>query len=527
MIQIEKTLSNFIKEQFPDFYKEEGPDFIAFMTNYFEFLEKEGYPINLSRNLPEIRDIDSTIEPFLQYFSAKYMRNIPKQVVGNKREFVKRIKDLYRSKGSDNGFKLLFRLLYDEDIDIYLPKNDILKASDGVWVEENIIELTKSSINKDMVDKLIEGFDSGATAFVSDYREFFVKGRTVNIAVLDNISGDFQADEFLLWEGIDRTLAPRILGSPVEFEVVSSISGIPINTILESDDLDTRGEGIKNIVTNTFVGSGVINFTLENGGTGYSLDADISITSGSNTSGQDANFVIQSITDTSLFLNNNLVIEPYSNVQLDSTTFAFDVSDDSSLSTANLETMIDVGLVIEFIEVGTIERIRTINPGSNYDGDVNVSVIDPYTSRLNVSENGGIRGKNATVLGLGEIGNVVTDLRIIDSGFGYNDSDIIRFQGIDDPNLFLNARIIKGGLGKKEGRWFTNRGFLNSDKYLHDNHFYQEYSYEIFSKNSIDKYIDVLKQTVHIAGNEVFGKYIIFNDKKRSPEIIESSLIQT
>ena len=55
-------ISNQIQHQFPSFYREEGQNFIAFVKAYYEFLEQEGYPIQLSRDLYELRDVDSTTE---------------------------------------------------------------------------------------------------------------------------------------------------------------------------------------------------------------------------------------------------------------------------------------------------------------------------------------------------------------------------------------------------------------------------------------------------------------------------------
>ena len=65
---IEKKISNLIESQFPQFYQEEGPDFILFMKAYYEWLESEGQAVNQARNLFDYRDIDNTLENFLEFF---------------------------------------------------------------------------------------------------------------------------------------------------------------------------------------------------------------------------------------------------------------------------------------------------------------------------------------------------------------------------------------------------------------------------------------------------------------------------
>lgn len=43
---IETTISNLVKNQFPEFYQEEGPVFVAFVQKYFEWLETEASVAN-------------------------------------------------------------------------------------------------------------------------------------------------------------------------------------------------------------------------------------------------------------------------------------------------------------------------------------------------------------------------------------------------------------------------------------------------------------------------------------------------
>ena len=39
---IERTISNLIAQQFPAIYRDEGPVFVAFVTEYYKWLEEEG-----------------------------------------------------------------------------------------------------------------------------------------------------------------------------------------------------------------------------------------------------------------------------------------------------------------------------------------------------------------------------------------------------------------------------------------------------------------------------------------------------
>ena len=114
MRQLERFISPFIANQFPSIYKEEGPLFIAFVKAYFEWLETQDQVLYDSRRLLEYKDIDKTVDIFINEFKKKYMFPIPEDIAGDKRLLQKHIKEVYGSKGTERGLKLLFQLLKKE-----------------------------------------------------------------------------------------------------------------------------------------------------------------------------------------------------------------------------------------------------------------------------------------------------------------------------------------------------------------------------------------------------------------------------
>ena len=104
---------------------------------------------------------------------------------------------------------------------------------------------------------------------------------------------------------------------------------------------------------------------------------------------------------------------------------------------------------------------------------------------------------------------IVTEVEVISSGFGYSNGVALTLTNTVNAQLQIVGSAIDITNGKSEGFWKDNRGKLNSDKYIHDNKYYQEYSYEIRSRLSLNVYSDILKKLLHIAGTELFGKTII------------------
>ena len=62
--------------------------------------------------------------------------------------------------------------------------------------------------------------------------------------------------------------------------------------------------------------------------------------------------------------------------------------------------------------------------------------------------------------------------------------------------------------GIATGFWTEENSHLNSNKKLHDNKYYQEYSYDIQTGISLDRYRRLVKDVLHVAGTELFGTVI-------------------
>lgn len=134
-------------------------------------------------------------------------------------------------------------------------------------------------------------------------------------------------------------------------------------------------------------------------------------------------------------------------------------------------------------------------------------------------------GNNAIISANVKTANgIATALEVVDSGYGYaQDEDL---QLVNPDNIFIisgRSQLERQGTG--EGFWRSTAGFLNNDKRLHDGKYYQAFSYEVQTELSLDRYSDVLKKIVHVAGMEMFGKVVLRPVIDLSPQI-ESSVVQ-
>lgn len=515
MREIEDFISSQVREQFPNFYKSEGEDFIHFVKVYYEFLEQDGEFLNDSRNLFEFRDIDTTIERFLTSFQEKYMHGIPTNVLGDRRFLQKHILDLYRSKGSIEGVSLLFRLLYNEDVQVRIPSYDILKTSDGKWTEKQYIEISYNPNNESFQDEFITGASSGATAVVNTYEERIVNGRRIYILFVTAVSGQFQSSEIITFPGLAVSDAPTIVGSPNTFVITGSKSGFSIGDFVTIDsNTAVIGKGLKFVVSDVRDSQGgIIKFSIVDGGTRYSVDGVVFVTTGSNTTGSGADFIISSISNTSIFAFNLEVIDDYKTVLLNAADYGFPPG-----GAEDKNTILGDAFSFTNVDIGTIETLQTLDAGADYDGDVSVLVVDPYTNSA-----------NAVILGLAEFGSgIVTDVMLVDSGFGYyTNNQVLILDNVTDSLLTITGNIVLGGVAKSEGFWRGTDGFLNSDKFVQDSFFFQEFSYEIQTTRTLTKYISILKALIHPVGNQLFGKVVVSEQQNIIPVVTRSTVTQS
>lgn len=147
--------------------------------------------------------------------------------------------------------------------------------------------------------------------------------------------------------------------------------------------------------------------------------------------------------------------------------------------------------------------IITVNSTTQIVGDMsnttaNVTITDEDLTTEFI-------GYNAVISPNVQIGvGAITGLKMQDSGFGYINNETLSI--ISSNNIGTGFAIVDKQ-GRGSGYYQDKSGFVSDDKKIHDSNYYQEYSYEIRSSIGLDKYQDMLKQVVHVAGTRFFGAF--------------------
>jgi len=195
-----QSLGYLIANQLPDFVRNQYPVFITFLEKYYEFLDQDLQANNVLLNAESFSDINRTLDTFIPKFKNQYAQNFPLTAQIDDRRLIKFIKQFYEAKGSEKAIELLFRILYNERTEIFYPSEQVLRASDGIWIEDITLKLA---------------VDSDITA-----NPFDLNSRTAKITYYENVSS----------VTYERTLETNISNvtkfayvSPAVYELVTSL----------------------------------------------------------------------------------------------------------------------------------------------------------------------------------------------------------------------------------------------------------------------------------------------------------------
>jgi hypothetical protein len=282
--EILTKISSQIDSQFPGFIREEGPQFVAFMKAYFEYMEQSGNAIAATRSLRDAKDIDRTVDGFLEYFRKEFMVSIPSSALADKRLLVKHIREFYRTRGSQESYRFLFRALYNQEIEFYYPGDDILRASDGRWVQETKLRVGEPyNVDPESLGgRNVRGVVSGAKAIVQRVSATISSGIVLYDMVVQNVSGTFVDGERVVDDYENYVTVNAQIGSLIDINIVD---GGAFHNI--GDQIEITGSGstqsARAIVTSTKNTGGGVTLKLVKGGSGYTRNAKLNITGGNGT----------------------------------------------------------------------------------------------------------------------------------------------------------------------------------------------------------------------------------------------------
>lgn len=280
-VQEDPSIASQVKTQFPHFVQEDHTRFVEFVEKYYEWMENRGNTLHYSHKIRDYQDIDTTIIDFTEQFFREFLPYIPRDIIVNKTQLLKHIKQFYRAKGTEKSFKLFFRILYNTNVDFYYPRVDILKVSDGKWIQNKTIRVfvTKGS-GSNFQSRRVRGLKSNSSAFVE--RVLLVKEGSFSAYELvlnrSSVTGSFLPNETVVTQddvfdpNDEQRLGREVAGiiSPVPIEISIREQGAKFE-IGQKFSINKEGIGCEIVVDDIDDTGGVTKMSIRKYGLGYNL----------------------------------------------------------------------------------------------------------------------------------------------------------------------------------------------------------------------------------------------------------------
>jgi len=368
-------------------------------------------PVNNITDLVNFRDPDNVISNFLSNFRDEFLATLP-DILANqvdKRSLIKNIKSLYRSKGTNRGHEIFFRVLFNEESQTFYPREQILRISDGKYDTLKVMRaIADIGDTTELVGRTITGADSKAYAIVENVAQYQIGADTVTEFILNNdsIQGTFQILEQIQGSASDTD----------DWYIKATVTGIPgtktltndgsLNTI--ADTVAVTAGGVGAIFNIDEIGSGgLTEIVINNKGLNYAV-GDKLVFDNTETGGKNASGFVRVI-------NGGIAAEDSDQIVLEDGTMAADQYFGNSI-------MQELGT-----GTGTIEKIFLTYSGTGYTSLPSVTITSLGTG-------GSVRAWGD------EIGRI-TALKTIELGKKYQDAP-------SPPVLeFYNSCVLTGATG--------------------------------------------------------------------------------
>lgn len=190
----EKKLSHTAGQFIPEGVKDNSQNLELLLKSYYEWAEQEGQFQYESKALSDSFNVKTANDDYLLFFKDTLLRLFPDNNKTILKHLLKFSKIFYSERGTIESYEFLFKALWDADVKITYPSDNILKSSDGIWIERTLMKIDTTVFKGSLIGKTILGRTSKSRALISEVI------KTVNDTtevVLETISSDFIVDETL------------------------------------------------------------------------------------------------------------------------------------------------------------------------------------------------------------------------------------------------------------------------------------------------------------------------------------------
>ena len=565
--------------QIPEFITSDYPNFARFIRDYYAFEdlgheeytrlnlangESEYSPSHLLQEMIDKINLDHNDPDFLEPMLQQYAIDFPQTALVDKRILIKNISQFFEAKGSRRGVEEFFKLMYNEDVEVFLPSEFILRPSDGIYNKELTVKAYANTEIFPVPDPLslrgkrvdIHYYESTASITarkVINTSVTRVKQIAYSAPEAFEMTLDLPGDTVIPGQGVEGELTAVIGGKIATVGTIGAADALRTAGTYAVTTFTTSGNGTGAAFSIVINGSGAASVSVTAVGDDYAPDETITVQDAQLGGGGGAalTFKVATITEGEIFsvtvsdggagysANPSVIVQPN--------------AADTITTTAVIDTRLTSGSISSTVFVNGVKGVGYNNvPNLILNTDLVRSwiglegvqdtidnktafltrVLNSVTLKTNsgASSGGFVVGETFKVSETGDILGVYAidyfgeDYTIT----GIDNNALVRIKTLDSSNYPSVVEVISTGTGFQRatfefvlrsettetaiitcstgfshtypGNFKNSRGFLSDANKIQDNAVYQNFSYQIKTSRPKTEWGELLDRIAHPAG---------------------------
>lgn len=270
------TIVPILADKLPEFVKELYPNFVQFMRDYIDWLEQEENFLRIILDWEHNIEPTNNVEPYIDALLKDLGFESGQNLAVDKHLILHLLRDFYLARGSEASFKFLFRALFNEDVSLRYPRDQLLIPSYASYGERHFIFTTAVNRDTEQYHAIlnyvrenggsVRGLSSGVIASIENIVIQHGSGVPyLRIEILQP-SLEFEVNEGVIIEG-GTTSISELIKPVLEIEIVDPGYGYTAN-----DKIAVTGPSLQGQVTiDSVTKGGLTGVYISPGATGYQV----------------------------------------------------------------------------------------------------------------------------------------------------------------------------------------------------------------------------------------------------------------
>lgn len=435
-----------LESRIPHFARELYPRFVQFLKDYIDWLETDDNFLRLAEDFRKNIDVSNDADLYVAAILRDLGFDIEQDFAARKSLVVATLRDFLLARGTEKSFKYLFRLLFDSEVSVRYPREELLIPSHAEYGSRFFTYTTVANIQSETLQNAVSNIiEKGGELY----------------GLVSKSSADIENIQIIF--GLD--------GPYLEIETLQPVFPFLVSeSVRISVDDETM---IETIVP-------VLNFSVDSGGTGYTVGDQVIIEGAS----------IQGRAQISAVSKGGI-----ETILITSAGSGYDVGDRIRALNDDLSFGFS-GKVVSIGGSGEITEVQIDNEGYNFQ----------YVPTLNVHS---VSGTGAVLTAAGSSIGAISAVQFLEPCLGYDGGSTYSISGNG-----TGATLTAGTKSQFEIKaWASRRGFISETSRLIDSDRYQQFSYAIVSPIARSAYESAVNEFLHPAGFVKFGVYEIVSEQ--------------